>query len=70
MRRVQLEGNKISEDVLRLVSSFVEAAHAQGFQLEWVEGVLEEALANHWLDFRDVMLKYVEIIPAQPTSLP
>ena len=53
-----------------LTSLFIKAAHAQDFDIDWIEAVLTEAVANNCVNFLDIMMEYIEIIPAQPPSRP
>lgn len=68
MRRVRLVEAKICEEPMILVTTFVQAANAQGFDLDWVEAVLTEALANNCVNFWNIIINYIEIIPDRPTS--
>lgn len=63
MRRVQLEETKIYQDEMALVSIFIQAASRQGFGIEWVEAVINQAIADNCSNFRDIMLAHIEIIP-------
>lgn len=68
MRRVRLIEANVCEEPMILVTTFVQAANAQGFDLDWVEAVLTEALANNCVNFWNVIINYIEIIPDRPTS--
>lgn len=62
MRRVQLHENEVQEDTMSLVSLFIQAACVQGFDIDWVEAVITQAIADNCSNFRDVMLSHIEII--------
>ena len=62
MQRVRLVATEAAKDQMTLVSLFVKAAYEQNFDLNWIETVLFDAVANNCVNFRDVMLDHIEII--------
>lgn len=64
MRQVQLEETEMLKDEISLVSIFVQSAYTQGFDIDWVEAVIVQAIANNYINFRHVMLAHIEIVPA------
>lgn len=64
MRQVQLEETEMLKDEMSLVSIFVQSAYTQGFDIDWVEAVIAQAIANNYINFRHVMLAHIEIVPA------
>lgn len=63
MQRVQLAEAEVRKDQMSLISTFVKAAHAQGFAIEWIETVMSQALENQCVNFSAIMLAHIEIIP-------
>lgn len=70
MSRVKLEETDVYKDQISLMSTFMRAAFAQGFDAEWAEGVLDKAVANNCVNFTAILMEYIEIIPAQSKSQP
>ena len=65
MRKVLLAETEIQKDNMGLITAFVHAAAAQGFDIDWVEAVFDRALLNDSFHFRNILLKYIEIVPEQ-----
>ena len=63
MGRVQLHETEVQEDEMALVSIFIQAASVQGFDIAWVEAIINQAIADNCSNFRDVLLAHIEIIP-------
>lgn len=66
MKKVRLPATEVDKDSMALVSLFIKAAFDQNFDLDWVETVLIEAVANHCVNFEAILLGHVEIIQPQP----
>ena len=64
MQKVRLVEAEVCKEQMTLISTFVHAANAQGFALDWVETVLAKAIANNCVNFWAVLLEHIEIIPA------
>lgn len=62
MQRVQLVQTEVNKDQMALISLFVKAAVEQKFDLDWVETVLFEAVANDCINFNAILLDHIEII--------
>lgn len=68
MKKVQLSESEVSKDPLLLISIFIRVAYAQGFDIDWIEAVFTEAIADNCVNFWNVMIKYIEIIPERSAS--
>ena len=64
MQKVRLEEAAVRKEQIELVSMFIHAANAQGFDLDWVEAVLVKAIDNNFVNFWSVLWEHIEIIPS------
>lgn len=64
MQKVRLAEAEVLKEPMALISTFIHAANAQGFALEWVEAVLVKAIANNCVNFNAILLEHIEIIPS------
>lgn len=63
MEKVLLKESELSDDATVFLCNFLKATHNQGLSTEWVNAVVAEASRNNFCDWRNLLLRYVEIIP-------
>lgn len=62
MNKVCLKASEVKQDIPDLVLTFIHRANEQGFDLEWVEMIINKIEANYYQNTRAILLEHIEII--------
>lgn len=65
MNRVRLQASEVKQDIPDLALTFIHRANEQGFELEWVEMIINKIGTNYYQNTRAILLEHIEIVYSQ-----
>ena len=65
MNKVRLEAEEVKTGIIDLALTFIQKATEQGFEIEWVEMVINKIEQGHYHHARSIFLEHVDIIDAE-----